>query len=81
MIKLSEITGISTELANQVRDAVGDCGACRLCSVKLAADPQNNWMKPTALTARETRFYNQHLGEATMHALFAADDLIPMTAL
>ena len=81
MIKLSEIVGISTELAHQVRDVVGDCGACRLCSVKLAADPQNNWMKPTALTERETRFYNQHLGEATMANLFGASDVIPIGVL
>ena len=81
MIKLSEIVGISTELAHQVRDVVGDCGACRLCSVKLAADPQNSWMKPTALTERETRFYNQHLGEATMANLFGASDVIPIGVL
>jgi hypothetical protein len=81
MIKLSEIAGISTELAHQVRDTVGDCGACRLCSVKLAADPQHNWMKPTTLTERETRFYNHHLGEPVMRELFAADQMIPISAL
>lgn len=81
MIKPSEIAGITTELAHQVRDVVGDCGACRLCSVKLAADPQHNWMKPTTLTERETRFYNHHLGETMMVALFAADSVIPVSAL
>jgi hypothetical protein len=81
MIKLSEIAGISSALAHQVRDAVGDCGACRLCSVKLATNPQYNWMKPTMLTEREYRFYNHHLGEAAMQQLFAADNLIPVSSL
>ena len=81
MIKLAELTGISTELAHHVRDAVGDCGACRLCSVKLANEPQNTWMKPTTISDKEQRFYHHHLSEDAMRELFAADSVIPLSTL
>jgi hypothetical protein len=81
MIAYAELSGVTTELAHQIRDAVGDCGACRLCSVKLAADPANAWLKSTALSAREQRFYRAHLGDGVMTQLFGAGDVIPVSAL
>jgi hypothetical protein len=73
MLKLSALSGIDASLAQHVRDTVGDCGACRLCSVKLASEPGNAWIKPTALSDKECRFYTAHLGEAVMQQLFAHD--------
>ncbi len=81
MIRLSEIAGIPDELSHQVRETVGDCGICRLCSVKLSADPEHAWMKPAALSARENRFYAHHLGDDVMRRIFPATDIMPVSDL
>jgi len=73
MLKLSQIAGIPADLARHVRDTVGDCGACRLCSVKLAGDPNNSWLKPAVLSDKERRFYTEHLGEGVMKQFFTHD--------
>ena len=49
--------------------------------MKLANEPQNAWMKPAMLSDKEQRFYHHHLGEGAMRELFAADQVIPLSAL
>lgn len=70
MAALAAIAHVDPMLASAVRASVGDCGACRLWSVRLAQDPANGWLKPTSLSAHEVRFYTNQLGAETMHTLF-----------
>jgi hypothetical protein len=75
MIGLAQLAGVDPLLAHQVRDRVGDCGACRLCSVRLAHQPQNRWLQPTSLSPRETRFYQKRLGTDLLNAFLGQTQL------
>jgi hypothetical protein len=68
MERMAADAGVAPELARQVRDALGDCGACRLWSVRLAQQPQHAWLKPTTLSPREVRFYEARIGAETLRA-------------
>jgi hypothetical protein len=69
ILKLSGIVGVKPNLARQVRDRVGDCGACRLFSVLLACQPEHDWVKVAPLSARELSFYTKRVGEDTVQTL------------
>lgn len=64
--RLAEIAEVTPDLARQVRDAVGDCGCCRLCSVLLARQPEHGWLRVAPLSPRESAFYVRQLGEDTL---------------
>lgn len=64
MAEMAALTGLSPELAGQIRDRVGDCGACRLYSAALAGNSQYGWLKAPALSPQERPFYGQMLGPA-----------------
>jgi hypothetical protein len=66
ILELAEIAGIAPESAGQVRDRVGDCGACRLFSVRLARGSAYEWMRVAPLSARERTFYVHRLGADRM---------------
>jgi hypothetical protein len=70
MHALAQIAGVDAATARRVRDTVGDCGACRLWSVRLGQQAEHAWLQPTALSSREIRFYERHLGADTMQSLF-----------
>lgn len=70
MAVLAAIAGVDRSTAQAVRDAVGDCGACRLWSVRLAQSAEHGWLKPTALSRRELIFYENRLGAPTLARLF-----------
>ena len=54
--------GIPAELARRVRDAVGDCGACRLFVDRLSRRDDYSWMRVSPLSDRELTFYRQSIG-------------------
>jgi hypothetical protein len=62
MAGLAAVAEVDPVLAARVRDLVGDCGACRLWSVRLSQDPRYSWLKPAMLSPSEARFYGQRLG-------------------
>jgi hypothetical protein len=59
MAWLAEEAGVALPLHSRMRNAVGDCGACRLYSVRLAA--QHGRLKPTRLEPREICFYERYV--------------------
>jgi hypothetical protein len=61
MIAYARHANYSTAEAEQIRHQVGDCGLCRLASVRLAAMPEYAWLKPTQLTDQEIRFYEAYI--------------------
>jgi hypothetical protein len=63
MIKYTQEAGIELSTAQTVRNKVGDCGACRLASVRLARHPEYNWLNAPELSSREVTFYEKFLGE------------------
>jgi hypothetical protein len=70
MIEFSVLSGLDPNLVRRVRDQVGDCGVCRLASVKLTQQPEHAWLKPTQLSEREIHFYDRYLGADTLDAIF-----------
>lgn len=70
MVRLAEISGVDPEMARQVRDVVGDCGVCRLCSARLAQQPEHAWIKAAPLSNREVAFYTSHLGALVLSDFF-----------
>jgi hypothetical protein len=62
ILRLAEIARVAPELARQVCDRVGDCGACRLFSVLLARQTEHEWIKVAPLTGRERSFYAARVG-------------------
>jgi hypothetical protein len=69
--KLGDLAGIEPGRARRVRDAVGDCGACRLFSARIAAD--GSGMRSVPLTERETTFYRQRVGDQIVDDLLQRD--------
>jgi hypothetical protein len=67
MAWLAEEAGVALRQAARVRNAVGDCGACRLYSVKLAE--RHDWLKPTRLEPREIRFYERYVAQEDLDAV------------
>jgi hypothetical protein len=72
---------VERSLARQIRDRVGDCGACRLFSRRLATQSEFTWLRSAHLSPAEYAFYARHLGEETMSRLGYAPQLIPLTVL
>ena len=72
MIRLARIADIEPQQAQRIRDTVGDCGLCRLASVRLAQQPDHDWLKPTHLSEHEIRFYEAQLGRDLTH------EIVPM---
>jgi len=62
MMQFAEIAGVDLATARQIRDQVGDCGACRLFSTVLATQPDNDWIRVSALSPQEVVFYTNHVG-------------------
>ncbi len=60
MTQYAEIAGIDPAIFRDIRDRVGDCGACRLSSLALATQPQYNWLRVPALSPQELAFYTAH---------------------
>jgi hypothetical protein len=69
LARVAELAGVPPELAQQVRERVGDCGACRLFSVLLARQPEHTWIRVSPLSAQEMAFYTAWLSVDTLHAL------------
>lgn len=63
MIKYAQDAGIDVITAQRVRNEVGDCGACRLASVRLARRPEYDWVNAPELSQREVTFYERLLGK------------------
>ena len=68
MDHLAEIAGIATAVATEVRAAVGECGLCRLCSARLARQPQHAWLKSAPLSDHEVSFYRNRLSPSVLNA-------------
>jgi len=64
ILAVADIAGQPPDWASQVRDAVGDCGICRLASVRLASQPGYAWMRVPPLSAAERAFYARLLGQS-----------------
>jgi hypothetical protein len=62
MIRYAQEAGIDLITAQSVRNKVGDCGACRLASVRLARRPEYGWVDAPELSPREVAFYEKILG-------------------
>ncbi len=62
MIQLAQLADIAPAEAQHIRATVGDCGLCRLASVRLAQRPDHSWLKPTRLSEHEIQFYEARLG-------------------
>jgi hypothetical protein len=58
----AEVVHVAPESAQQVRDRVGDCGACRLFSILLARQAEHEWVRVAPLSQREWAFYADHIG-------------------
>jgi hypothetical protein len=69
ILGLADIAGVAPELARQVRDRVGDCGACRLFSLLLARQAEHDWIRVEPLCEREQVFYAEQLGADILHDL------------
>jgi hypothetical protein len=69
ILGLGEIARIGPELARQVRDRVGDCGACRLFSVLLARRAEHGWIRVAPLSEQERSFYTTRMGANVMQGL------------
>lgn len=69
MLRMAEISGLDPALAIEVRNSVGECGLCRLCSIRLKQKPDYAWLKVAPASSRETSFYRDHLGSATLDAV------------
>lgn len=65
MAAYATAAGIEPDLARRVRDRVGDCGACRLFSTALAAQPDHSWIQVPPLSPQERSFYAGALGQPT----------------
>jgi hypothetical protein len=63
MIGYAQVAGIDLITARSVRNKVGDCGACRLASVRLARRPEYAWVNALAQSPREVIFYETLLGK------------------
>ena len=63
MIKYAQEAQIELSTAQTVRNKVGDCGACRLASVRLARRPEYDWLHAPELSGREVTFYENFLGK------------------
>lgn len=66
MMQFAETAGVALETARQIRDQVGDCGACRLFSVALAAQSDYDWIRVPALSTQEVAFYTKHISQPTL---------------
>ncbi len=64
--KFAEIVGVNQETAHEIRCLVGDCGACRLFSIALATQPENDWTRVAALSPQESEYYAAHVGRLTL---------------
>jgi hypothetical protein len=70
ILVLAEMAGVAPGLARQVRDLVGDCGACRLFSLLLARQAEHDWIRVRPLSERERAFYAQRVGADMVGSLF-----------
>jgi hypothetical protein len=70
ILRLAEIARVAPELARQVRDRVGDCGACRLFSVLLACQAEHEWIRVASLSEQERSFYAGCVGADTLCKLY-----------
>jgi len=70
MTQFAQLAQIAPAQAQLIRNTVGDCGLCRLASVRLANQPEHAWLKPTRLSEHEIRFYETQLGTALAHDIF-----------
>ncbi len=71
VIAYAELAGIDEVTALQGRNAVGDCGLCRLASARLADAPDYAWIRAAPLSSRERAFYAARLPRALADALDA----------
>lgn len=62
MMEFAEFAGFDLGNASQIRDQVGDCGACRLFSIALAAQPAHDWIRVQPLSPQEVVFYSERIG-------------------
>jgi hypothetical protein len=69
MSQFAEIAGVDQQTAHEIRDLVGDCGACRLFSIALASQPENEWIRVPALSPQESAFYAAHIGRERLDGL------------
>jgi hypothetical protein len=72
MIAYAEDAGIEVKTAQSVRNKVGDCGACRLASVRLARKPEYAWVNAPELSQREVTFYERFLGKELLEEFLPA---------
>jgi hypothetical protein len=69
ILRFAEIVEVTPELARQVRDRAGDCGACRLFSILLARQAEHEWIRVAPLSEQERSFYTARVGEDILHDL------------
>jgi hypothetical protein len=69
IVGLAEIAGASPDLTRRVRDRVGDCGACRLISWRIARQAESGWMRVGPLSEREWSFYAEHIDAGLLTAV------------
>ena len=71
ILALAGLAGLEPTLARQVRDGVGDCGACRLFSMALADKGALGQGRVQPLSEREAIFYAELLSSAVLARLLA----------
>jgi hypothetical protein len=69
ILGLAEIVHVAPQLARQMRNRVGDCGACRLFSCLLARQAEHGWIDVAPLSARELAFYRERVGADVLQEL------------
>jgi hypothetical protein len=69
LLEYAELAGMRLDTAQQVRDQVGDCGLCRLASVRLARQPSHAWIVSEPLSQRESAFYAARLGAQALNEM------------
>ncbi|MBN1581258.1 MAG: hypothetical protein JXA89_11195 [Anaerolineae bacterium] len=69
ILQIGRIVQVAPELAQDIRDRVGDCGACRLFSILLARQAEHGWLQVSPLSVRESAFYTKRLGANTVQRL------------
>jgi len=68
MLALAELAGVSVVWTRDVCASIGDCGLCRLVSIRLSQRGDHAWIKAQPLTALELQFYREQIGATALDA-------------